>query len=84
MPKPIPPQANHEQLIGRMRNTVRARTKNKITFHVPVGTDAMKKEDLTENVDAVIKKIEQTLERGKQNIDSIYIKTTMGKSVRVM
>jgi large subunit ribosomal protein L1 len=84
MPKPIAPQANLEQVMARMRNTVRARSRNKMTFHVPVGTENMSKEELTENVDAVIKKLEQTLEKGKENIDSIYIKTTMGKAVRVM
>jgi large subunit ribosomal protein L1 len=41
-------------------------------------------EDVAENVDEIIKRLIGKLERGKMNIASVYIKTTMGKSVRLM
>jgi large subunit ribosomal protein L1 len=44
----------------------------------------MSKEHIAENVDAIIKRVEGALERGRMNIGSIYIKTTMGPSERVI
>lgn len=84
MPKPIPPSADPIPLINNLRNTVRLRSKDKRTFHAPVGTRDMSIEDIAENVDLVIKRLIGKLERGRMNIASVYIKTTMGKSVRLM
>lgn len=84
MPKPIPPSADPVPLINNLRKTVRLRSKDKRTFHTPIGTKDMSIEDLAENVDEIIKRLIGKLERGKMNIASIYIKTTMGKSVRLM
>jgi len=84
MPKPIPPNANPEPIVNNLRNTVRARSKENRTFHVPIGTKNMTVEDITENADLVLKKIISMLERGKANIASAYIKSTMGRSVKIM
>lgn len=84
MPKPIPPSADPAPLINNLRKTVRIRSKDRRTFHAPVGTKEMSVEDLAENVDVVIKRLIGKLERGRMNISSIYLKTTMGKSVRLM
>ena len=43
----------------------------------------MDAKDIAENAAAVLKAIESRLERGWQNIGSIYIKTTMGPTVKV-
>ncbi len=84
MPKPIPPGADPTPIINNLRNTVRVRSKDRRTFHAPVGTRDMSAEDLAENVDVVIKRVIGKLERGKMNIASAYIKTTMGESVRLI
>jgi len=84
MPKPVPPGSDPSNIIRNLKNSVRIRTKDKPTFHVPVGTKNMSPEDIAENVEAVLKKVISKLERGKQNIRSVYIKSTMGPSVRVM
>ena len=84
MPKPIPPSADPKPLIENLRKTVRLRSKDRRTFHTPVGTKDMTIEELAENVDVVVKRLLGKLERGKMNIASIYIKTTMGKSVKLM
>ena len=84
MPKPIPPSADPKPLIENLRKTVRLRSKDRRTFHTPVGTKDMSIEELAENVDVVLKRLLGKLERGKMNIASIYIKTTMGKSVKLM
>lgn len=84
MPRPIPPGADPGPVISGLRNTVRLRSRDKRTFHAPVGMKNMKVEDLAENVDEVLKRVIGTLDRGKMNLASVYIKTTMGPGVRLM
>jgi len=84
MPKPVPPNADISGLAKNLRNTVKIRSKNSKTFHTIAGNDTMSKEDISENIDAIIKRIEGKLERGRINIGSIYVKTTMGPSERII
>ncbi len=83
MPKPIPPGGDPCPLVKNLKRTVRMRSRDKRTFHVPVGTRDMDPEDIAKNIEEVIKKLEAKLERGMQNIDSIYVKTTMGPAIRI-
>jgi len=83
MPKPIPPGSDPTGLIQNLKRTVRARSRDRRTFHVPVGTKDMKPEDIAENIQEVLKKITQKLEKGTGNIDSVYVKTTMGPSFKI-
>ena len=84
MPKPIPPGADPTGMIESLRKTVSVRTKDRITFHAPVGTADMPVEQIAENIDALLKRIELKLEKGRMNIASSYIKTTMGPSERLI
>lgn len=84
MPKPIPPGSDPKPVIEKLRSSVMVRTRDRKTFHLPIGTKDMPPEKLAENLDAVLKRIISRLERGKMNIQSAYVKTTMGPSYRVM
>jgi len=84
MPKPIPPGADPAPIIANLRNTVSVRSKDRRTFHAPIGTKEMPIEDLAENADLLLKRIIGKLERGRQNIESAYVKTTMGPAKRVI
>ena len=84
MPKPIPPGADPTGMIESLRKTVSVRTKDRITFHAPVGTADMPVEQIADNIDALLKRIELKLEKGRMNIDSSYVKTTMGPSERLI
>ena len=44
----------------------------------------MEKEKIAENIDVIIKRLESKLERGRLNIGSIYVKTTMGSGERLI
>jgi large subunit ribosomal protein L1 len=44
----------------------------------------MTPEDIAANVEALLNTVESRLENGRQNIASVYIKTTMGPAVRLM
>jgi large subunit ribosomal protein L1 len=84
MPRPVPPTANVEPMIRSLRNTVRVRTKNLRTFHAPIGVRTMPLEDLADNLDFLLNRVTNRLERGKFNIHSAYVKTTMGPAVRYL
>lgn len=84
MPRPVPPTADLTNLINSMRNTVRVRSRDKRTFHAAIGTRDMPPEDLAENLDALMRRVIGKLERGRFNIQSAYVKTTMGPAVRYL
>jgi len=84
MPKPVPPQIDITGIVKNLRNTVILRSKANKTFHTIAGKEEMDKEKIAENIDAIIKRLESKLERGRMNISSVYIKTTMGPSVRII
>ncbi|TGC06760.1 50S ribosomal protein L1 [Methanolobus halotolerans] len=84
MPTPLPPGKNVADLINSARSSIRIRSKDKLTFHVSIGRKDMDINNLADNVETVLNRVEQSLEKGKHNIRSIYVTTTMGKSVKVM
>ena len=84
MPRPVPPTADPTNLITAMRNTVRVRSRDKPTLHAAFGTRDMPLEDLAENLDAVMRRLVGKLERGRFNIRSAYLKTTMGPAVKYL
>lgn len=83
MPKPMPPSADPAAMILNMRETVRVRSKDRMTFHAVVGTKDMKPEDLTENIEVILSRLEKHFEKGRMNIRSAFIKTSMGPAVRL-
>jgi large subunit ribosomal protein L1 len=83
MPRPVPPGSDPTNLINAMKRSIRVRSKGKRTFHAPVGTRAMTPEQLAANIDAVLNRVVGKLERGRSNIESVYVKTSMGPSVRL-
>jgi large subunit ribosomal protein L1 len=84
MPTPLPPGKNVGDLIKSAKGSIRVRSKDKLTFHVSVGRRDMELQKLAENIETVLSRVEGSLEKGKHNIKSIYVTTTMGKSVRVL
>lgn len=84
MPKPVPPNADVSGLVKNLRSTVKVRSKSNKTFHTIAGEETMSKEDIAENISAIIKRLESKLERGRMNIGSVYVKTTMGPSERII
>lgn len=84
MPKPVPPHAEVKGMVKSLRSTIKLRSKNKKTFHTIVGLEDMGAEKLAENIDSILKRLEGALEHGKMNIGSVFIKTTMGPSGRIL
>ncbi|MEA2055035.1 MAG: 50S ribosomal protein L1 [Candidatus Thermoplasmatota archaeon] len=84
MPRPIPPNADISAEVEKLRNTVRIRSKDKTTFHCIVGKEDMDADAISENIEAILKVVEGKFERGRMNIKSAYVKSTMGTPVRVI
>tara|TARA_B100000029_G_scaffold207049_1_gene204790 strand:- start:453 stop:1151 length:699 start_codon:yes stop_codon:yes gene_type:complete len=83
MPRPLPPQADVARIINSLTNLVPVRSKDRPTFHVPFGNVSMSQEQLAENLETILKRVESNLDRGTDNIASIWVKTSMGKAVKL-
>jgi len=84
MPKPVPPTIDISNIAKNLRKTIKVRSKTTNTIHATVGREEMSKEHIADNIDAIIKRLEGKLERGKLNIGSVYVKTSMGPPMRIM
>ena len=83
MPRPLPPQADVARIVNSLTNLVPVRSKDRPTFHVPFGNVSMSQEQLAENLETILKRVESNLDRGTDNIASIWVKTSMGKAVKL-
>lgn len=83
MPVPVPPTADIARLIEKYRRMVALRTRNQPVIQCRVGTEDMKEEEIAENIQAVLRAIEGKLKRGIKNISCTYVKTAMGKPVKI-
>ena len=83
MPRPVAPGSDPTNLITALKRSVRIRSKGNRTFHAAVGIRTMPPQELAQNVDALLARVLAKLERGRTNIDSVYVKTTMGPAVRL-
>ena len=83
MPTPLQPDDDVVETVNRMKNTVQLRSRDRRTFHTRVGAEDMDSGDIADNVDVIIRRLEASLEKGPLNIDSMYVKTTMGSAVEV-
>ncbi|KZX15813.1 50S ribosomal protein L1 [Methanobrevibacter cuticularis] len=84
MPKPVPASAKAEPIITRLQNTVKIGVKDQATIQTLVGTQDMGDEQIAENIEAVLEILDRNLEKGRNQIKSMFVKTTMGSVVRVI
>jgi large subunit ribosomal protein L1 len=84
MPKPVPPTIDIANMAKSLRKTVKVRSKTTKTIQAIVGREEMNTEHIADNIDAILKRLEGKLERGKLNIGSVYVKTTMGPPMRIL
>ena len=84
MPTPVPPQAPIDTILERERRTVVLRSRDQMFVKCKVGKESMSDEDISNNVEAILNNLTDALRRGENNIQSIYLKLTMGPAIRVM
>ena len=83
MPEPLQPDDDVVEVVQRVTESVQLRSGDRRTFHTRVGSAAMSAEEIADNIDTILRRLHGDLEKGPQNIDSVYVKTTMGPSVEV-
>lgn len=83
MPTPVPPNAPIDQIISGHRKMVRVRMREQQVLSCRIGTESMSDDKLAENIQTVISRIEEKLERGFKNISEILVKATMSKPVKI-
>ena len=83
MPRPVPPNVDPAAVASGLQSTAIIRSRDKITFHTIVGSRTQSEEDIFANAMEMWKRVTSKLERGAGNIRSLYIKTSMGPSVKV-
>jgi large subunit ribosomal protein L1 len=83
MPTPVPPQAPIDNIIERERRVVNLRSRDKPFIHCIVGKEDMSDEDIAQNIESVISNLNGATKRGWGNIKSMFLKLTMGESVKM-
>lgn len=83
MPTPLGPDEDVVETIDRMKNTVQVRSGDRRTFHTRVGAEDMTADEIADNIDVIVRRMTADLEKGPQNIDRIFVKTTMGPAMEV-
>ena len=83
MPTPLQPDDDVVETVNRMKNSIQLRSRDRRTFHARVGAADMDAGDIADNIGVIRRRLEANLEKGPQNIDTMYVKTTMGPAVEV-
>jgi large subunit ribosomal protein L1 len=83
MPTPIPPTAPIDVLINRRRRTVQLRIRSQLSAQCKVGSEDMDSEDIANNIQIILTRLERRLEKGLRNIRKAYVKTTMGPPTKI-
>jgi large subunit ribosomal protein L1 len=83
MPTPVAPNANIGDIIEKQRKTVQIRLRGQPILQCRIGTEDMSDQQIAENVETVIRRLEGKLKRGLKNIRSIVIKTAMGPPIEM-
>lgn len=84
MPKPVPASAKADPLVKKLQSTVKIGVKDQASIQTLVGTQDMTDDKIAENIEAVLTVLDRNLEKGRKQIKSMFIKTTMGSVVRVI
>jgi len=74
---------NPKELIDGYKKSVRIRTKETPVVQCFVGKETMKDEEVSDNIEAVLKFLEGKLPKGKINIGNVMLKLTMSKPVKL-
>jgi large subunit ribosomal protein L1 len=83
MPTPVPPNVDIAAAIEKQRKVVQIRLRSQPVIQCRIGTEDMTDEQIAQNIEVVIRRLEGKLKRGLRNIRSIVIKTAMGPPSRL-
>ena len=82
-PQPIPKGVNLADLAKSLKKSVTINVRKNPQAMCLIGTEDMDSRQLAENAAVVISKIVDRLEKRLRNVQSIYVKKTMGEPIKV-
>lgn len=83
MPTVLPPNADIAAFAGRYSRTVRIRLKTNPVLNCKIANEGMTDEEIAENVITLLSEVEKNLDNGLNNINKVFIKTTMGPAIQL-
>ena len=88
MPNPkaghvITPDMDMEKIKNKIQSTIRLKTKNEPIVKASIGKESMTDEQLIDNFNTTYNALVHALPKEENNINTVYIKTTMGKPIKV-
>jgi large subunit ribosomal protein L1 len=83
MPTPVSPNVNIAQEIKKHRKMILVRARGQPLLQCRIGTIEMTDEELLENIQVVFGRLIVKLKRGTKNLDRVFLKTTMGKPIKI-
>ncbi len=82
MPKLLPPGKDPKSIIDETKKSVRIGLRDAPTIQVAVGSEDMRDGQVKDNVEKVLEEVKKSLP-AKAQIKNAYIKTTMGRPVKI-
>jgi len=83
MPMPIVPTADPKPIIEKLKNSIMLMSTQNQAVQFTIGKEKEEDSVLKENYYAVINVLKNKFPHGVQNVKNIYLKTSMGKKIRV-
>ncbi len=83
MPTPVAPNADIKEQIEKHKKIVSIRMRSQPVIHCRIGNESMADEEIADNIQTVVRRLEGKLKRGINNFKTVYLKTSMGSSVKV-
>lgn len=83
MPRPVSSDVDLTKLLSQFTSSIKLRMRKNLVIQVKIGKRSMKAKDVAENIQAIVTALERNLEKGMQNVDGIYTKTTMGPPIKI-
>lgn len=88
MPNPkagcvVPPKTSLKPIYERLQKTIRISAKKDPIIYLMLGKEDMKDEELADNLFTVYEQLILHLPSEKHNIKNVYLKTTMGKPIKI-
>ena len=88
MPNPkagcvVPPKAQLKPLYEKLQNTVKVSAKKVPVIQIAIAKEDMTEEQIVDNAWYLYDQIIHHLPKEKNNVKNIYMKLTMGKSIKV-
>ncbi len=88
MPNPkiggvVPPTGDLKTVVEKLKKLFIVKTKNTPTINLRIGAFDMKDEEIAANIEAVVTSVENALPQKKEQMRAVYLKTTMGPTVKI-